>query len=277
MPCRFWTLAWCTFLELQLIEDGTLTSIIPYLIVSTILFIGFTYICLDTAFSVSGYFDTVPETLHNNWIFTILIVLCGAFVLFTIVTSGWVAGMFLRERRPICKSTSGPWHGLCSAHLGADLYNKTPSADLYAASLFFFALSQGAFWALSQIVCINTNSKIDGSFLSTICTIISVALLYFAWKVRCILCFAPRIPPEGRSDRSLPASTFSPPTQSVTEDSWDEVATQSMTDYDRLSARPGSSHYSTTRSMSNAGLGGPGSHYVQATSPLQTNYPYSDR
>jgi hypothetical protein len=101
---RFWTLAWCTFLEVQLLEDGTLSSLIPYISVSIVLFIGFTYICLDTAFSVSGYFDTTPDALHNNWIFTILIVLCGVFVLFSCAISVWVSGMFLRERRPLRKS-----------------------------------------------------------------------------------------------------------------------------------------------------------------------------
>ena len=86
------------------VEDGTLASFIPYTIISVILFIGFFWICLDTGFSVSGYFDTTPDALKNNWIFTILIVLCGAFVLFSIVVSIWVSGMYLRERRPLCKS-----------------------------------------------------------------------------------------------------------------------------------------------------------------------------
>ena len=98
----FWTLAWSSFLTVQLIEDGTPASIIPYSLISLVLFIGFTYICLDTGFSVSGYFETEPGVLHNNWIFTILIVLCAAFVLFSIVVSIWVSGMFLRERKPLC-------------------------------------------------------------------------------------------------------------------------------------------------------------------------------
>lgn len=97
----FWTLAWCTFLCVQLIEDGTPASLIPYSLISTLLFVGFTYICLDTGFSVSGYFDTDASSLHNNWLFTILITLSGIFVLFTVVISTWVSGMFLRERRPL--------------------------------------------------------------------------------------------------------------------------------------------------------------------------------
>lgn len=73
----------------------------PYLGVGVVLFIGFTYICLDTAFSISGYFDTSPDRLHNNWLFVILIVLPAAFVVFAIVVSAWVSGMFLGERRPL--------------------------------------------------------------------------------------------------------------------------------------------------------------------------------
>lgn len=54
---------------------------------------------------------------------------------------------------------------------------------LYTLSLVFFILSQAAFWALSQIMCINTHSAVDGSFVSTLCSIISVVFFYYAWKV----------------------------------------------------------------------------------------------
>lgn len=68
---------------------------------SILLFIGFTYICLDTGFSVSGYFDSTPNTLHNTALYVFLFIFCGLFVLFSVIVGAWVSGMFLRERRPL--------------------------------------------------------------------------------------------------------------------------------------------------------------------------------
>lgn len=75
-------------------------------------------------------------------------------------------------------------------------------AVLYYGAFLFFLLSQAALWALSQIMCINTNSTVDGSFVSTLCTMISVIFFYLAWKT-------------------------------VTEDQWDEVTL--MSEGDRMS------------------------------------------
>ncbi|KAK9896071.1 hypothetical protein P389DRAFT_74223 [Cystobasidium minutum MCA 4210] len=229
----FWTLAWAVFLQVQLIEDGTRASIIPYSIMSILLFIGFTYICLDTGFSISGYFDTTPQTLHNTALYVFLFIFCGLFVLFSVVVGAWVSGMFLRERRPLF---------------------------LYSASFLFFILSQAAMWALSQAVCRSSTSTIDGSFISTLCSIISVIFFYYAWK-------------------------------SVTEDTWDEVQTSSeyggRIDSSRYSQGPllgGVGHGTTTGYGSQSGYGtatsasqvpssGP---YMQETSTLQSNYPYHD-
>lgn len=98
---RFWTLAWSSFLCLQLLEDGTLASFLPWLGVSILFFVGFVYICLDTAFSITTYFQENLSKLHNAWIFTVLIILCGLFVLISVMINGWVAAFFLREKKPI--------------------------------------------------------------------------------------------------------------------------------------------------------------------------------
>ena len=123
---------------------------------------------------------------------------------------------------------------------------------LYGVSLFFFALSQGALWALSQVVCIRTDSKIDGSWISTVCVMISMIFLYLGWK-------------------------------SVTEDYWDEVNTERMSEYggDRYSSvgNPLLQGGNSGSLRSNRGMQDgtyPGS-YVQQTTPLQSNYPYSER
>ena len=125
------------------------------------------------------------------------------------------------------------------------------SVVLYGIALLFFILSQAAFWALSQIVCINTNSKIDGSWISTVCVMISMIFLYLGWKA-------------------------------VTEDYWDEVTTERMSEYggDRYSSVGNPLLQGNQGSLrSNRGLqdGTYGSGYVQQTTPLQSNYPYSER
>jgi hypothetical protein len=233
----------------QLIEDGTLASIIPYSIISTLLFIGFTYICLDTGFSISGYFDTTPDKLHNTALYVFLFIFCGLFVLFSIVIGAWVSGMFLRERRPLreCKDIQG-----LGFHCQQMLIILASYAVLYSAALFFFVLSQAAMWAVSQAVCRSSHSKIDGSFLSTICTMIATLFFYYAWK-------------------------------SVTEDTWDEVQTASeyggRADSARYSQGPllgtqtSNSGYGTSHSGNGFPRDGP---YMQQTSTLQSGYPYSD-
>lgn len=72
---------------------------------SFLFFIGFTYICLDTGFSISGYFDTTPDKLHNSALYVFLFIFCGLFVLFAVIVGAWVSGMFLRERRPLREFT----------------------------------------------------------------------------------------------------------------------------------------------------------------------------
>lgn len=139
---------------------------------------------------------------------------------------------------------------------------------LYALSLLAFALSQGAFWALSQRICIGSGSRVDGSFLSTLFNILSVVALYFAWKT-------------------------------VTEDSWDEVHTQSGGTHSRQTSdfaygggaatgSHGSRGAASSRySYQPGGAGAPSQYtaysgpvddarYMQQTSPLQSAYPYSD-
>ena len=151
---------------------------------------------------------------------------------------------------------------------------------LYSGALLFFILGQAALWALSQRVCIGTDSRVDGSFLSTLCTIISVAFFYYAW-------------------------------QSVTEDYWDEVTTERMSQYGGVGLSDGSSggdRYSSIgnpllpanqqaqqqqymqqpqhaqshplqygNSMRSSTTGAGHGQYTQQTSPLQSNYPYSER
>jgi hypothetical protein len=106
-----------------------------------ILCVASTYISLDTAFSVSSYFETSPSKLHNAWIFSLTVV----WPLFAVVAyfslSIFVVVRILKERKPL-------------------LY--------FAATALLFALSQGAYYALSETICRGSNATVDGSFVATI-------------------------------------------------------------------------------------------------------------
>lgn len=160
----FWVLLWCAFLSLQIVEDGTLLSLVPMFAVGTIVTIGTAYIALDTAFAVSaktsgrdgGYFQSIPAAaLQNNWLFSTNIVWPGAAALAYYVIQLGVIARVLREKKP---------------------------ALLFTASAISFILSQGAYFALSYKICTGTKNKVDGSFLATLLETVAIVLLWFGWK-----------------------------------------------------------------------------------------------
>jgi hypothetical protein len=106
-----------------------------------ILFIAPTYIFLDTAFSVTSYFLTSASKLHNAWIFSFTVVWPLFCIVAYFVISLFVVIKILRERKPLV---------------------------LFGLTALLFALSQGAYYALSETICRGSNAKVDGSFVATI-------------------------------------------------------------------------------------------------------------
>ncbi|KAH8918522.1 hypothetical protein BT69DRAFT_1225310 [Atractiella rhizophila] len=152
----FWSLAWIAFLQFQVVEDGTLSSIVPYTLGLVVLTVGTSYIALDVGFTVTNFFQSKPaEDLTSAWLFTLLIVfplVCVAF--YFIVTAGVVVKV-LREKKPLI---------------------------ILIITLALFALSQGAYWALSHTICTGTSAKVDGSFLATLLETTAVVALFAGWK-----------------------------------------------------------------------------------------------
>lgn len=152
----FWTLAWVGWLGFQVVEDGTLSSLVPYSFGFIILTVGSTYISLDVGFTITSYFQSSnPSSLTSAWLFSLLIVWPLVAIAFYCVVTGGVVVRVLKERKPVI---------------------------LLSATVFVFALSQGAYWGLSHKICTGSNGKMDGSWIATLLETVSMALLFLTWK-----------------------------------------------------------------------------------------------
>ncbi|BGP13070.1 hypothetical protein JCM10213v2_000989 [Rhodosporidiobolus nylandii] len=153
----FWVLVWVAFLSLQVVEDGTLFSLVPMFAGGIILSVGSGYIAADTGLQITDYFQSdPPQSLHNVWLFVLTIIwpAAAAFIYF-VIQSGVVIRV-LREKKPLFTL------------LGA---------------AFVFCLSQAAYYALSHKICTGTNARIDGSWIGTLLETVTVGLVYAAWRM----------------------------------------------------------------------------------------------
>ncbi|BGP22028.1 chitin synthase export chaperone [Rhodotorula toruloides] len=151
----FWVLVWVAFLSLQVVEDGTLLSIIPLFGIGIVLAVGSGYIALDTGLTITNYFQSKnPAQIHSAWLFSLTIVWpAAAAAIYFIIQAGVVARV-LREKKPLF--------------------------TLLAAA-FVFALGQAAYYALSHRICTGTHAKIDGSWIATLLETVTIGLIYASW------------------------------------------------------------------------------------------------
>lgn len=152
----FWVLAFVAFLSLQIVEDGTFLSIAPLLLIFIAITAGSSYIFADTAFTISGYFQSSdPAQLHSLPLFIMTIIWPAvATALYFTIQMGVVVRV-LRERKPLI---------------------------LFVSSLILFVLSQASYYALSYKICTGTKAKVDGSFLATIFETGAITVLFLAWN-----------------------------------------------------------------------------------------------
>ncbi|GJN87730.1 hypothetical protein Rhopal_000685-T1 [Rhodotorula paludigena] len=153
----FWVLVWVAFLSLQIVEDGTLFSLIPMFAIGIVLTIGSGYIAADTGLTITDYFRSDPaSSLYSAWLFSLTIVWPAAAAFIYLVIQAGVVIRVLKEKKPLFTL------------LGA---------------AFCFILAQAAQLALSHRICIGTDAKIDGSWIATFLETITVALIFVAWKM----------------------------------------------------------------------------------------------
>jgi len=153
----FWTLLGNALISMQVVEDGTLSSLIPFTFLTLAFFAATTYISLDVALRITSTFgpSQPPAALHSTPLFVLTNVWPGAAALLYILLMAWVVVGILREVRPL-------W--------------------FYILAAVLFVLSQLDYFLLSKVICNGTNSKIDGSFIATLLETLAVIVLFMGWR-----------------------------------------------------------------------------------------------
>jgi len=154
----FWALLANALVSTQVVEDGTMSSLAPFFLLSALIFGGTLYICLDIAFGfthVLGPSASDPGQLLSVPLFvmTSLWPAIAAFSYFAIML--YIVLKMLKEVRP-------------------SLY--------YILAGVSFVLSQLVWFLLGKIICEGSGSKVDGSFIATILETVTVVLLFLGWK-----------------------------------------------------------------------------------------------
>jgi len=153
----FWTLLGNAIVSTQVVEDGTLSSLIPLCFFTLALFGVTTYISLDVALTITSTFgpSKPPSALHSIPLFVLTSIWPGAAAVLFFVMMTWIVLVILREIRPM-------WFYILAATL--------------------FVLSQLDYFLLNKVICKGTDGKIDGSFIATFLETASVVVLYLAWR-----------------------------------------------------------------------------------------------
>ncbi|KAL7413998.1 chitin synthase III catalytic subunit [Mrakia frigida] len=142
----------------QVVEDGTMASIVPLSIFGAILFALTAYISIDTSFKISdtlgGISGDVPD-LKNVAMFTLTLIVPGAFAVIWFILTIWVVAGRLREIKP---------------------------ALAFTAVFVVCAIgSQLVYWLAGKPLCEASNGKVDGAFLATFLETLGMVGLYFCW------------------------------------------------------------------------------------------------
>ncbi|KAF9264772.1 hypothetical protein L218DRAFT_972373 [Marasmius fiardii PR-910] len=154
----FWSLLSNALVATQFIEDGTISSIIPFAIFAIAFFAGTTYISFDVALGVThtiGSPSSDPLDLHSVALFVLTSIWPGAATLLYFLSMTYIILVVLREVKPM-------------------LY--------YVMAAALFVLSQLAWFLLGRVVCSGSNQKVDGSFIATLLETAAVGVLYLGWR-----------------------------------------------------------------------------------------------
>ncbi|KAG2039325.1 chitin synthase III catalytic subunit [Suillus americanus] len=153
----FWTLLANAIVATQIVEDGTLSSIVPLGILSVAFFVATTYISLDVGFTITRVLGTSnpPQSINSIPLFVLTSIWPGVAALVYFGIMLYIVLGILNEIRPV-------WY--------------------YVIAAILFVLSQLDYFLLSKIICRGSSMKVDGSFIATILETACVVTLYFAWR-----------------------------------------------------------------------------------------------
>ncbi|EPQ53865.1 hypothetical protein GLOTRDRAFT_78912 [Gloeophyllum trabeum ATCC 11539] len=153
----FWTLLANGIVATQVVEDGTLSSLIPFHFFTLAFFAATTYISLDVAFTYTSTFgpSVPPQALHSTPLFVFTSIWPGAAAILYFLLMLYIVLGILNEVRPV-------WYFILAATV--------------------FVLSQLDYFLLNKVICRGSNARVDGSFVATILETAAVGILYLAWK-----------------------------------------------------------------------------------------------
>jgi len=154
----FWALLANAIVATQVVEDGTLASLVPFYIFTIISLAVGIYISLDIGLGVTttiGGVSSPPEALRSIALFVLTSIWPAVCAIAYLVIMAYIVLHVLNETRPM-------WY--------------------YVLSACLFVLSQLAWFLLGRVICKGSNSKVDGSFIATVLETASVGVLYLAWK-----------------------------------------------------------------------------------------------
>jgi hypothetical protein len=153
----FWSLLANALVATQVVEDGTLSSLIPFYFLSLCFFAATTYISLDVGlgFTKTLGTSTPPESLHSIPLFVLTSIWPLVATIIYFVLMSYIVLAILNEVRPM-------WY--------------------YTLSATLFVLSQLDYFLLNKIICRGSSHTIDGSFVATVLETAAVGVLFLAWK-----------------------------------------------------------------------------------------------
>ncbi|KAF8636298.1 hypothetical protein AX17_003652 [Amanita inopinata Kibby_2008] len=154
----FWSLLANAIIAMQVVEDGTLSSLIPFYIFTLAFFGGTLYISLDVALGVTqavGGPSHPVESIRSIPLFVLTSIWPAAAAILYLVTMTYVVLHVLQEARPVF---------------------------IYIFSAILFVLSQLDWFLLSGVICRGSSQKVDGSFVATLLESAAVGVLFIAWR-----------------------------------------------------------------------------------------------
>ncbi|EIN08749.1 hypothetical protein PUNSTDRAFT_52231 [Punctularia strigosozonata HHB-11173 SS5] len=158
VAATFWALLANGIVATQVVEDGTISSMIPFHFFVLAFFVATTYISLDTAFNWTSAFAPSrqdPASLHNIALFVLTNIwpAVAAIVYFALML--YIVLGVLNEVRPM-------W--------------------FFSLAFILFVLSQLDYYLLNKVICKGANHKVDGSFVATLLETAAVGVIYLAWR-----------------------------------------------------------------------------------------------
>jgi len=157
VAATFWALLATGLVSTQIVEDGTLSSLIPFNFFVLAFFAATTYIALDVGFSFTHVFgpSNPPQSLSSVPLFVLTSIWPGAAAIIYFLVMIYVVLGILNEFRPL-------WY--------------------FVLAMVLFILSQLDYFLLNKVICKGTSDKVDGSFVATILETAAVGVIFLAWR-----------------------------------------------------------------------------------------------